>query len=156
MKSKRQEVLLRLIRENRIETQDELRALLAENGYSVTQGTISRDIRETRIVKTTGENGRSYYRQQLPAEQEQEPISETFISILRQAARSAEAAGNLVVVKTFTGMGSAVGAAVDAMPQVDCVGTLAGDDTLLIIARDAETASAICALLNRLLGSETV
>lgn len=152
MKSKRQEVLLQLIREHRVETQDELRTLLAENGYLVTQGTISRDIRETRIVKTAGEDGRSYYRQQPLAEQE----PDTFISILRQAARSVEAAGNLVVVKTYTGMGSAVGAAVDAMQQVDCVGTLAGDDTLLVIARDADAATAICTLLNRLLGSETV
>lgn len=152
MKSKRQEVLLRLIREHRVETQDELRALLAENGYLVTQGTISRDIRETRIVKTADEDGRSYYRQQPLAEQE----PDAFIPILRQAARSVEAAGNLVVVKTYTGMGSAVGAAVDAMPQVDCVGTLAGDDTLLVIARDADAATAICTLLNRLLGSETV
>lgn len=149
MKTKRQEVLVRLVQEHRIETQDELRALLAENGYLVTQGTISRDIREAHIIKTASEGGRSYYRQQLP--ETPESVPDTFISILRQAARSAEAAGNLVVVKTFTGMGSAVGAAVDAMPQVDCVGTLAGDDTLLIIARDGETATAICTLLNRLL-----
>lgn len=154
MKSKRQEVLLRLIREQKIETQDELRAKLAENGYFVTQGTVSRDIREARIIKTAGEDGRSYYRQQLPAEQEP-AVSDTFISILRKAARRVDAAGNLVVVKTFTGMGGAVGAAVDAMPQIDCVGTLAGDDTLLIIARDPEAASAICALLNRLLESDT-
>lgn len=153
MKSKRQEVLLRLILENRIETQDELRELLAQNGYFVTQGTVSRDIREVRIVKTTGEDGRSYYRQQLLPEPEQ--VSDAFISILQKAVRSVEAAGNLVVVKTFTGMGSAVGAAVDALPQVDCVGTLAGDDTLLIIARDADAAAAICALLNRLLASVT-
>ena len=154
MKSKRQETLLRLIREHRIETQGELRELLAQNGYLVTQGTISRDIREAHIIKTTGEDGRSYYRQQHLSGQEQVP--DTFIAILRQAVRNVEAAGNLVVVKTFTGMGSAVGAAVDSMPQVDCVGTLAGDDTLLVIARDAEAASAICALLNRLLKPDTV
>ena len=154
MKSKRQEVLLQLIRKHRIETQDELRELLAQNGYIVTQGTISRDIREAHIVKTAGEDGRSYYRQQLLPDQEQ--VSDAFISILQKAVRSVEAAGNLVVVKTFTGMGSAVGAAVDALPQVDCVGTLAGDDTLLIIARDTDAASSICALLNRLLKSDTV
>lgn len=154
MKSKRQETLLRLIRERRIETQGELRELLAQNGYPVTQGTISRDIREARIVKTTGEDGRSYYRQQPLSGQEQ--ASDAFIPILRQAVQSVEAAGNLVVIKTFTGMGSAVGATVDAMPQVDCVGTLAGDDTLLIIARDADAASSICALLNGLLKPQTV
>lgn len=149
MKEKRQEALLRLIQEHQIETQGELRDLLAQNGYSVTQGTISRDIREVRIAKTTGEDGRSYYKQQpLPV---REQVSETFISILQKAARSVEAAGNLVVVKTYTGMGSAVGAAVDALPQVDCVGTLAGDDTLLIIAQDTDAAFSICALLNRLL-----
>lgn len=154
MKNKRQEVLLRLIREHRIETQGELRELLAQNGYSVTQGTISRDIREAHIVKTAGEDGRSYYRTRPLPEKEQ--VSDTFISILQKAVRSVDAAENLVVVKTFTGMGSAVGAAVDALPQIDCVGTLAGDDTLLIIARDADAASSICALLNRLLRSETV
>ena len=76
-------------------------------------------------------------------------------AILRQAALCAEAAGNLVVVKTHVGMGSAVGAAVDAMPQVDCVGTLAGDDTLLIVARTAQDASEICGLLTSLIAKET-
>ena len=154
MKSKRQETLLRLIREHRIETQGELRELLAQNGYLVTQGTISRDIREAHIIKTAGEDGRSYYRQQPHSGQEQ--VSDAFISILQKAVRSVEAAGNLVVVKTFTGMGSAVGAAVDSMPQVDCVGTLAGDDTLLVIARDADAASSICTLLYRLLKPDAV
>ncbi len=153
MKSKndRRQALLSLIRENRIETQEELVDRLRQSGFTVTQGTISRDIRDLHLVKMTEEDGKSCYRQQLPAAQGEEP----FIPILQQAALRAEAAENLVVVKTRVGMGSAVGAAVDAMPQVDCVGTLAGDDTLLIIARTAQDASAICELLASLIEKET-
>ena len=153
MKSRndRRQALLQLVRENRIETQEELVERLRQGGFTVTQGTISRDIRDLHLVKVTEEDGKSCYRQQIPASSGDDP----FIPILRQAALCAEAAGNLVVVKTHVGMGSAVGAAVDAMPQVDCVGTLAGDDTLLIVARTAQDASEICGLLTSLIAKET-
>ena len=85
----------------------------------------------------------------------QEPENKTREDEIESYKLRAEAAGNLVVVKTRVGMGSAVGAAVDAMPQVDCVGTLAGDDTLLIIAQTAQDASAICELLASLIEKET-
>ncbi len=150
-KNDRQQALLKLIRDNRVETQDELVEKLRQSGFAATQGTVSRDIRDLHLVKVTGANGKSRYRQQLPAVQGEQP----FIPILRQAAVRAEAAGNLVVVKTHVGMGGAVGAAVDAMPQLDCVGTLAGDDTLLIVARTERDASAICDLLASLIAEET-
>lgn len=151
IKNDRRQALLQLIRENRIETQEELVERLRQDGFAVTQGTISRDIRDLHLIKVTEADGKSRYRQQLPHPSEED----AFIPILQQAALCAEAAGNLVVVKTHVGMGSAVGAAVDAMPQVDCVGTLAGDDTLLIVARTAQDASEICGLLMSLILKET-
>lgn len=151
IKNDRRQALLQLIRENRIETQEELVERLRQDGFAVTQGTISRDIRDLHLIKVTEADGKSRYRQQLPLPSEED----AFIPILQQAALCAEAAGNLVVVKTHVGMGSAVGAAVDAMPQVNCVGTLAGDDTLLIVARTAQDASEICGLLMSLILKET-
>ena len=83
-------------------------------------------------------------------------LSGTYIPILRHAATGVQAANNLVVLKTRTGMGNAVGAAVDAMELPDCIGTLAGDDTLLIIAATNEGADLICTELKRMMGTESL
>lgn len=147
MKNKRQEAILELIQQNSVDTQELLQEMLAARGFSVTQATVSRDIRELNLVKSVGEDGVYKYRVHTSPKQEREIISETYIPILRHAATGAEAAGNLVVVKTRTGMGNAVGAALDAIAIPGCVGTLAGDDTLLIIAKTGEAAEKICAEL---------
>ena len=149
MKSVRQTKILDLIKENRIETQEELQAKLKECGFNVTQATVSRDIRELGIIKSDIGDGVYSYR---AGKSERQPeISGKFALILRQAVSSVACANNLIVVKTYTGMGSAVGAAVDAMPLEKVVGTLAGDDTLLIIAQDNESAKDIAVVLNELI-----
>ena len=149
MKSVRQAKILDLIKENRIETQEELQAKLKECGFNVTQATVSRDIRELGIIKSDIGDGVYSYR---AGKSERQPeISGKFALILRQAVSSVACANNLIVVKTYTGMGSAVGAAVDAMPLEKVVGTLAGDDTLLIIAQDNESAKDIAVVLNELI-----
>lgn len=149
MKALRQAKLLELIGSNTIDTQEELQSLLIDAGFMVTQATVSRDIRELGVIKTADDNGAYRYR---APETKESGISDKFALILKQAALRAEAANNLVVIKTYTGMGSAAGAAVDAMNLSGVVGTLAGDDTLLVIAHDNTSAESICALLHELIG----
>lgn len=145
MKSKRHIAILELIRDFRIDTQEDLQAKLAERGFAVTQATVSRDIRELNIVKSVGEDG--VYKYRADSSKESEIIIDKYSSILCHAIRSVRSARNLVVVKTYTGMGNAVGAAVDAMDPNGCIGTIAGDDTVLMVAsEDAEAAKIACAL----------
>lgn len=150
MKTKRQKAILDLITKNEVKTQEELQEMLKTSGYTITQATISRDIRELGLVKITTASGE--YKYSPNAAKEKESISGKFSSILVQAAHSIDYAKNLVVVKTYTGMGSAAGAAVDSMELPGVVGSLAGDDTLLIITRDDETAERICDSISMLIG----
>lgn len=149
MKTKRQKIILDLITKTEIETQEELQAKLKETGYDVTQATISRDIRELGLVKVTSAGGK--YKYSPNAAKEKESISDKFSSILSQAAHSVDYAKNMVVIKTYTGMGSAAGAAIDSMELPGVIGSLAGDDTLLVITRDDETAERICDSISTLL-----
>ncbi len=150
MKSIRQAKILEIIKEYHIDTQEELQAKLNECGFKVTQATVSRDIRELGIIKSEGED--RVYKYRAGKEKEKSEINGKFSSILRQAASSVAFANNLIVVKTYTGMGSAAGAAIDAMELEGVIGTLAGDDTLLIIAHDTESAERITTILNELIG----
>ncbi len=149
MKSIRQTKILELIKEYPIDTQEELQARLKECGFNVTQATVSRDIRELGIVKSN--NGDGIYKYRINKERGIVEISSKFAFILRQAVSSVACANNLIVVKTYTGMASAAGAAVDQMELDDVIGTLAGDDTLLIIARDNESGARITSILNDLI-----
>ncbi len=153
MKRNRQSVILELIRDHQIDTQEELQSLLKQHGFAVTQATVSRDIRALNIVKSIGEDGLYHYR--VDGKANREAASDRFSSILKQAAQSAVVAGNLVVVKTYAGMGNAVGAAIDAMKLPECVGTLAGDDTLLLIAKTDAAANEMQKTLAQLLKKET-
>ncbi len=149
MKNKRQTKILEIIREYNIDTQEELQAKLREFGFTVTQATVSRDIRELNITKSAGSDG--IYKYRAVTDSEHIEINGKFSLILRQAVSTVACANNLVVVKTYTGMGSAVGAAVDAMALEGVIGTLAGDDTLLIIANDNATASKVTEIINTLI-----
>ncbi|MBO5870452.1 MAG: arginine repressor [Clostridia bacterium] len=149
MKSIRHTKILELIKEYSIDKQEDLQAKLKEHGFDVTQATVSRDIRELGIIKSVGSDG--VYKYRAVKESSDNGNNGKFSVILRQAVTKVSAANNLIVVKTHTGMASAAGAAVDSMELVDVVGTLAGDDTLLIIATDNETALKITRLLNDLI-----
>ena len=148
MKEIRQAKLVELIKEEIITTQEDIKRRLNEMGYNVTQATVSRDMAELGIAKYPDENGISRYRISTGKSGE----ANTFNSILRQATLHIKRANNLIVIKTIPGMGSAAGAAVDAMEYDDVVGTLAGDDTLLIIVTDNERAAAITEKLTRAIG----
>ena len=149
MKNKRQNAILDLIREEKIDTQEMLQERLASRGFSVTQATVSRDIRELNLVKSLGDDG--IYRYHTDFARRKEAVPESMVTILQHAVISVEAANNLIVVKTRTGMGNAVGAAVDAIAPAGCIGTLAGDDTLLLIAKTNDAADDICSTLHKLI-----
>ena len=140
MKQQRQLQIKQIISAHVIETQDELIAHLQACGFSVTQATVSRDIRELRLVKVA-ENG--CYRYALPQREESHEEGK-YQSILRQSVVGMEPAGNLVVVKTYPGMANAAAAALDAWKLPDMVGSLAGDDTIFIAMRTVIAANEFC------------
>ena len=138
MKNKRQKKILELIAEYDIETQDDLIERLRESGYDVTQATVSRDIRELKLVKTAMPDRR--YRYEV-AQYEGIEISTKYRNIIKETVIKVDYVGNTVVLRTYTGMAQAAAAAVDGMGWDEIVGTLAGDDTIFILMRD--TAAAI-------------
>ena len=141
MKSKRHELILRLVSENTIGTQEELQLLLAENGCSVTQATVSRDIKELALIKTCTASGK--YKYSVPALKKShiEQKDGMIMRILSDAVISVDYAINTVVVKCHTGMAQAVCAKLDNTALDNVVGTIAGDDTIFILMRTEKDAS---------------
>ena len=129
----RHEAILEAVRAQRITSQERLRELLEEAGFAVTQATVSRDIRELRLVKVQGAGGVAAYT--LPEEWETTPPLQ---SLLPTLYASAEGTGNLLVVRTMTGGAQAVALAIDWEEWPEVLGTIAGDDTILIICREAD------------------
>ena len=131
----RREFIIELIKTNEISKQDELVALLSQNGYSSTQATISRDVKELGLIKVQGEKVKSKYA--LPIKREESSVTdEQAITLLRTFIVSIENAQNLVVIKTLTGNGSACGMVIDKIKPEGVVGSIAGDDTLLIVTHN--------------------
>ena len=151
MKSKRQARILEIVRTERIETQDELIGALERSGFQVTQATVSRDIKEMRLVKTLDNNGTYRYAVAAP---EKAHISTRFNSIFRDAVRSVEPACNLVVVKCIAGMAQAACAAMDSLHWETLVGTLAGEDTFVCITKSEADAVTLAEELKKLHGAE--
>ncbi len=150
MKSLRQAKTLELIKEYKIDTQEELQSRLQDCGFKVTQATVSRDIRELGIIKSEGSDG--VYKYRIVEEKKNSEAFNKFSVILKQTVSKVSCANNLIVVKTYSGMGSAAGAAIDAMDLENIIGTLAGDDTLLIISNDNESAIKVTARINDIIG----
>ena len=135
MNKSRHEEIISLVEQNNIEKQEELTSLLKEAGYSVTQATVSRDIKKLGLLKVRGKNGRQVYA--LP-EGTKLDISEKYLRILRDSFIHMEAAMNLLVIKTVSGMAMAAAAALDAMHWPEIVGAVAGDDTIMIATRSLD------------------
>lgn len=129
-KRERHALILASIRQNRVTSQEALRELLAREGIEVTQATLSRDIRELRLVKVPGGDGPPHY--SLPDEWESTP---SLGSLLPALFQSADGVDNLLVVRTMKGGAQTVAAAIDWEEWPEVLGTLAGDDTILIILR---------------------
>ena len=137
MKSKRQEKIAEIISNFEVENQEELLKRLSDCGFSVTQATVSRDIREMKIKKSP--TGRGKYKYCLP-EKESDALASKFASILSSSVVSTDYANNIVVVKCYAGMAQGACAALDAMHWDGLVGTLAGDDVIFALFRSEEQA----------------
>ena len=138
MKNQRQAKILEIIAERDIETQEELLTALQACGFNCTQATISRDIKELRIVKEL--DARGTYRYSAARSDTGATFSAKLNTIFRECVTGFDSAQNMVVIKTLPGLGQAAAMAIDAMRAVDVVGTLGGDDTVFVVMRDTESA----------------
>ena len=145
MKRNRQEAILRVISQYEVETQQELAQRLKEEGFEVTQATVSRDIREMKLSKMpTGEGHQKYVR----FHNDEKHLSGKYVNVLKEGFVSIDMAQNILVVKTVSGMAMAVAAAIDAMKYPEIVGTIAGDDTIMMAVRTVEDTKS---LMNQIL-----
>lgn len=146
MKYRRQGQILKIIHEKNIKTHDQLIRELEKSGFKVTQATVSRDINELGLIKVPLPGGSSVYAssKDIPDDMDRS------ISMITDTVRSVDYAQNDVVVKTYPGMASAVAASVDSAMRSDFLGSIAGDDTLLIIAAREEKAAEITEKLRKL------
>lgn len=135
MKKSRHEKIKELVERHEIETQEELADWLKKEGYSVTQATVSRDIRELKLSKVPVGDGRQKYTVLAHTDHY---LSDKYIRVLRDGFVSMDMAQNILVIKTVSGMAMAVAAAVDAMKLKEIVGSIAGDDTIMIAIRTVE------------------
>lgn len=138
MKFQRQSAIVELIGKFDIKTQEELSDKLRERGYNATQATISRDIKELRLIKTTSAVGG--YKYALPETTADTGYLPKLKTIFRECVVKVDYAQNIVVVRSLTGMANAAAAAIDAMKIDEIVGTLAGDDTIFILMKTTEEA----------------
>ena len=152
MRYSRQEKILELIGSNEIETQEALVDMLAAEGYSATQATVSRDIKELRLIKTRATSGKYIYTRS--DESYTTGSAGRYESIFRSTVNSIEYSGNILVIKTVSGCANAAGEALDSMKIKEIVGTLAGDNTLFAVVDSPEHTPEICGRLRLLLGSE--
>ena len=134
----RHQKILEVLKQHRVTNQEALKDLLRADGTDVTQATLSRDMRELRVVKVTGADGVPHYSS--PDEWE---ITPTLASLLPTLFQSAEGVGHLLVVKTLKGGAQTVAAGIDWEEWPEVLGTLAGDDTILVVLRDPSFTSAV-------------
>ncbi len=149
MKKARHEVILSLIENENIGTQEALLERLIEEGYSVTQATISRDIKALRLLKTPTGDGEYKY---VYVQKDSEDYTQKYYSILSHSVVSVNFAGNMAVVKCYTGMAQAACTAVDNIVTDKIVGTLAGDDTIFVLCKDESAASDLKKRIEKIAG----
>ena len=150
MRLSRQNKILELIKTHEVETQDQLQSLLKAAGYNVTQATVSRDIKELQLVKGQGKDGKHKY---ITGYYDNRPISDRFIKIFRETTLSYACAQNLIVVKTLPGCAGAAGEAIDTLSLDHVVGSVCGDNTMLIVIDCEENVPQITAEFDRILRS---
>ena len=148
MKSARHEKIIELNQENDIDTQEELAARLNEAGFKVTQATVSRDIRALKLMKVAGKDGKSCYA--ILTEPSAE-LGDKYTRILQDTLTSLDVGQNMLVIRTVPGMAMGVAAALDALKWKEILGSIAGDDTVMCVARDAEQAEIVAEKLKGIL-----
>ena len=149
MKSSRHAKILEIIGKYDVETQEELAARLLQEGYAVTQATVSRDIRELKLTKVALSSGRQKY----AAITEQQKDLSKYIRVFKDGFRSMDMAQNILVIKTVSGMAMAVAAALDAMECHEIVGSIAGDDTIMCAIRTVEDTMVLMKRLGKIVDS---
>lgn len=148
MRVSRQNKILEIIKTREVETQDQLQDYLREAGFDVTQATISRDIKELQLIKGHSKSGRNKY---VAGNYEDRPISERFIKIFRETTLSYVGAQNIIVVKTLSGCGSAAGEAIDCLNFDHIVGSVCGDNTMLIVVDHEDNVPEILSTLDKII-----
>ena len=149
MKSQRQAKITEIISNRNVETQEQLLELLREAGFRSTQATISRDIKELRIVKELTSLGT--YRYTSSADEVGGTFSSKLNTIFRECITNFDYAQNIIVIHTLPGLASAAASTIDAMNMSVVLGTIAGDDTVLLVMRDMNAAAAFCGEIRNLL-----
>jgi transcriptional regulator of arginine metabolism len=151
MKYNRHAKILDIIENYDVSTQDELAEKLREQGLDVTQATISRDIKELRLVKVMDSEGKTKY---TVINNDSGVLSEKLLSVLRGGYVSSDYANNILVIKTLPGMASAVASSIDSLGWMAIIGTIAGDDTIMIITRAERIAEELQEKISQLLRGE--
>lgn len=149
MKRKRHKLILELIEKYEIGTQEELLQMLREKGCDVTQATVSRDVKELRLLKTLGANGVYKYSVEKVADNS---YTGMFDALFQSAMTKVDYAGNICVIKCSPGLAGAACATIDAMNVHEVVGTIAGDDTIFMLCRTSDEARGVAEALNRMIG----
>jgi len=149
MKKSRQTRIVELIGMHEIETQEELVERLREEGYDVTQATVSRDIRELKLSKVP--SGTEKGKQKYIVTHKVSQMSDKYIRVLREGLISMDMAQNILVAKTVSGMAMAVAAALDGLQMPEVVGTIAGDDTIMMAIRTVEDTVTVMQKINKMI-----
>ena len=149
MKTQRQAKIMEIISTTNVETQEQLLQLLQDAGFTSTQATISRDIKELRIVKELTSFGT--YRYTTAAKEMSGTFSTRLNTIFRECVTGFDYAQNIIVIHTLPGLASAAASALDAMDMSVVLGTLAGDDTVMVVMRDTNSAAAFCGEIRSLM-----
>ncbi|MEH2942894.1 arginine repressor [Lachnospiraceae bacterium KK002] len=147
MKSKRQAKILEIISKYSIKTQEELSEHLEQEGFHVTQATVSRDIRELKLTRVANGTGQQKY---ISLREKHTDLSEKYTRIFREGFVSMDMAQNILVIKTVSGMAMAVAAALDAMDCHEIVGSIAGDDTIMCAVRTLEDTESLMKRLRKM------
>lgn len=149
MKAQRHAQIIELIKHNDIETQEDLTLKLKEKGFDTTQATVSRDIKELKLVKVPDDNGR--YKYAVKSVSDEIRVSAKFKTILEETVIRIDVSTSIVVIKTFPGMAQAAASAIDNMNWGEIVGTIAGDDTIFVALRTTDDALLLCDKVKELL-----
>ncbi|MDR1570980.1 MAG: arginine repressor [Clostridiales Family XIII bacterium] len=142
MRYSRQNKILDIINSCEVDTQEKLALLLKKNGFSVTQATISRDIKEMQLVKAMTPSGRYRYTAGTGAVR---PVTERFVKIFRETIQTVAHSGNIIIVKTLPGCAGAAAETIDSLGLPNILGSVAGDNTIMLVVSDPADAPAIVA-----------
>ncbi|NLN49585.1 MAG: arginine repressor [Clostridiales bacterium] len=148
LKISRHSKILEIIENNQIETQEELAEQLKNKGVNVTQATVSRDIKELRLIKVLSDDGRYKY---AAMKDQNTMMTERLLKTFAETVLSIDYSGNIIVIKTFSGAANAAGEAIDAFDIKEIVGSVAGDNTIFILVRNAENVTGIIERFKKLM-----